>query len=199
MALQTALRARLKEHNTESVLRQLGYTPDNRQALARLLNTAEDDNYGLGQSHFDFRYSGADFLRALCRQLDLPPETVEAEISRVQRESMAELKAFKPFLWVDTHFKRQNQPLFALAACESQRYLPLHWQLPQQSRANQLATVRTLIDKHWQSTQGNLGIWGETQEYWYFYADEQYWRFSPQGDWLDELAGPVPNKARMSI
>lgn len=102
MDLQTQLRARLRQHETESVLQKLGYAPDNRQALERLFTTVEDDNYGLGQSHFDFRYSGADFLRALCRQLDLPPEPVEAEITRVQRELMAELTAFKPDLMVDS-------------------------------------------------------------------------------------------------
>lgn len=199
MDFQTHLRARLRQHETESVLRKLGYAPDNRRALERLFTTVEDDNYGLGQSHFDFRYSGADFLRALCRQLDLPPESVEAEIIRVQRELTAELTAFKPYLWIDTHFTRQNQPLFALAACESQRYLPLDWQLPQQSLVHQLVTVRKLIDQHWQSTEGNLGIWGTIQAYWYFFADDQYWRFSTQGDWLDENEGPVPNRASLSI
>ena len=199
MSLQSQMQAKLRQHDTDSVLRQLGYAPDNRQALERLLTTVEDDYYGLDQSRFDFRYSGADFLRALCRQLDLPPEPVEAEINRVQNELKAETTAFKPYLWVDTHFRRSTQPLFALAACESQRYLPLDWRLPQRPEAEQLSTVRALIEKHWQATEGDLGIWGQIQAYWYYYAKEQYWLFSPQGEWLEEATGPVPSQARVRI
>lgn len=199
MFLKTQLQEQLRQHDTDTVLRQLGYAPDNRLALERLLTTVEDDYYGLDQSRFDFRYSGADFLRALCRQLDLPPEPVEAEINRVQNELKAETTAFKPYLWVDTHFRRTTQPLFALAACESQRYLPLDWRLPQRPEAEQLATVRALIDKHWQATKGDLGIWGQIQVYWYYYAEEQYWLLSPKGEWLDEDTGPVPSQARVRI
>lgn len=199
MSLQTELQERLKQHDTQTVLRQLGYAPDNQKALERLLLTVEGDCYGLDQSRFDFRYSGADFLRALGRQLDLPPEPVEAEIQRVQHALKDEITAFKPYLWVDTHFQRQSQPLFALAICESQRYLPLDWRLPREPKDRQLAVVRERIKKHWQETQGDLGIWGRIQCYWYCYADEQYWWFSPEGDWLDEHTGPVPSRASLSV
>lgn len=199
MSLQTELQSRLKAHDTPTLLRQLGYAPGNQKALARLLITVEDDFYGLDQSRFDFRYSGADFLRALARQLDIAPEWVEAEIRRVQNALKAQATAFKPYLWVDTHFQRQSQPLFALAVCENQRYLPLDWRLPQASEEKQLAELRKLIAEHWQHTQGDLGIWGRIQCYWYCYAEGQYWRFSPDGEWLDEYTGPVTSRASLRV
>lgn len=196
---QQALQQRLREHDIGQVLRQLGYAPDNRQAMARLLQAVESPCHGLDQSHYDFRYSSPEFLRALCRVLDLAPEPVEAEITRIQAALQHAREAWRPFIWVDTHFRRQSQPLFALAACESQRYLRFDWPLAQQPLAQQLPVVRGRISEHWQTTGGQLGIWGAIQEYWYFYQHERACRLNPAGAVIGFHTGPVPSQAGVTV
>ncbi|MCH8553001.1 MAG: hypothetical protein LAT62_13775 [Natronospirillum sp.] len=199
-ALQPLIQSRLSQVDTSDLLHRLGYAPDNQRALERLMLTVESDDYGLRQSRFDFRYSGADFLRALCRQLDIAPEPVEAEIRRVQDSLREETMAYRPFIWIDTHFRRASQPLFALAACESQRHIGLDWRLAAKAPwEEQLRQVRARIARHWQETQGELGIWGQVQEYWYFYAEGQAVRLKPTGELIESHQGSVPSRASLSL
>ncbi len=197
--LQQQLQQALQGRDTGAVLRQLGYTADNQAALTRLLATVESEHYGLDQSRFDFRYSGADFLRALARVLDLDPEPVAAEIDRVQTFLKDNATAFRPYIWVNTHFRRTTQPLFALAACEPQRYLGLDWQLPRQPMEKQLVKVRQCIAEHWADTQGDLGIWGTIQEYWYFWQPRRAVRLSPEGNVLGDWERAVPSRATVAF
>lgn len=199
MTLQDRLQQGLRRQDTNEVLRQLGYTPDNQWALARLMATVEGEFYGLDESRFDFRYSGADFLRALARILEIDPEPVEAEVARVQGFLKDKATAFQPFIWVDTHFRRTGQPIFALAACEPQRYLRLDWQLPGEPWGRQLDQVRQCMAEHWADTGGTLGIWGTIQEYWYFYEKRRALRLSPAGDILGEWERPVPGRATVTL
>lgn len=80
---------------------------------------------------------------------------------------------YKPFIFVETDFIRNNQPIFALAFMESTRriripkeiyHLPLDFQIPR---------VERLIKKHYLDCDGKLPMWGEVKYYKYFYSEDE--------------------------
>jgi hypothetical protein len=54
----------------------------------------------------------------LLRVTGMEPALADKHIARLKKWLSEEKAACKPYLWVDTGFKRKSQPLFALAACE---------------------------------------------------------------------------------
>jgi len=193
------LRNRAQAHSLDWLLRALGYSCNNQKAATRLQQALENPLYGLDQSHYDFRYGGTEFFRALCQVLGMDSEQVNAEISDVQTEINEARAAWRPFIWVDTHFRRENQPVFILGLCESSRYLRLHWTLARKPISEQLQIVRDCLAAHWQATSGELWPWGKIQEYWYYYQEDTAYRFMPTGELIEHHHGPVRNRAGVSL
>lgn len=78
---------------------------------------------GLDVGGYDLRYQSHEFVHELCRALELPLDECDANIARIKRQTDDDRASFKPYLWVDTDFKREDQRVFVLAALESRRYL----------------------------------------------------------------------------
>ena len=195
----TELKERAQVHSTDWLLQRLGYACDNQKAALRLQQVIESPRYGLDESHYDFRYSSTEFFRAVCQVLGMDPEQVTAEISDVQAELNEARVAWRPFIWVDTHFRRENQPVFILGLCESSRYLRLHWTLARKPISEQLEIVRGRIAEHWQATSGQLGVWGQIQEYWYYYQEDTAYRLTPTGELIKHHHGSVRNRASATL
>jgi hypothetical protein len=104
-------------------------------------------------------------LLALSKVAGLDMEKSRRRIEAIQQYLSDEEQAFKPFIWVDTHFKRTSQPIFALAACESHRRLQFpkgFWRLPLEE---QLSQAQALARQHMAETEGTLVMWGKIRAY----------------------------------
>lgn len=179
----------------ERLLPLMGYAPDDDKASARVQTVLDSPFYGLESSHFDFKYGGVGFLQALGRALGIDDTALETEIERVQTQLRAESDAFRPYLWVDTQFKRQNQPIFALAFCEPHRYLYFSKRTALQPLSEQLREVRQRILSHMRQTGGEVVLWGRVHRYLYYYAEGKALVFSTDGELLGERDRSVPDKA----
>jgi len=169
--LQQALLRYAEDRTGErQVLDVLSYCSDNDRPRDRLRKVIEDPELGLSPTStaFDWRYSSKAFIYALARQAELDECWVESELERIEEEIETLRAGFKSYLWVDTHFKRGNQPILVLAACEGSRYIRLnevisHWPLEQQ-----LAHAAPIVRKHYAESEGMLAIWGKIQSYRYY-------------------------------
>jgi hypothetical protein len=78
-------------------------------------------------------------------------------------------------IFIYTNFKRNNEPIFALAFLESQRRLrvPIENLLFKTEREI-LTSVRDFVIKHYSVSKGDVGIWGKAINYIFHYNKNKY-------------------------
>lgn len=191
---KTELIVRVARITPVTVLRIMGYKNPGIAAKKRLQCVLESPDMGLEKGGYDYRYSSKEFVRAIGIAVGMERLAIELYIDKLERRIVDELAAFKPYLWVDTHFKRNNQPVFMLSALNHQRYLhfaPGFWRY---AFAHQLETAQSRVRLHMSETGGELGTWGCIQQYLFYYALAQAYILAPSGEVIGEHEGPVPNR-----
>lgn len=169
MNLLQELTIRLSHLSERDILLHMGYDKPVERHVQRLRAVLNDPELGLASSQFDFKYSAEHFLLKLCEIAGIEPFKAQRAVATIQAQITRQENAFKPYLFVDTGFKRTTQPILALAVCEGQRYLHFDkdfWSAP---LYEQLATVYERIQSHMDETQGFLGIWGYIRRYYFVY------------------------------
>jgi len=192
---KTDLVLRIAAMPHEEILRAMGYQRPTSANLERLQSVLDDPEFGLNDSGFDFKYSSEGFLRALCVVTGMDMALADHRISRIKKSLDEEREAFKPYLWVDTGFVRRSQPLFALAVCEHQRYLDFpkgFWRL---SIDRQLGRAQYRVREHVYETGGDLGIWGEIKQYWFYYKKDAAYLLALNGEVIGKHEVPIPSQA----
>ncbi|WP_303292350.1 hypothetical protein [Marinobacter sp. SS5-14b] len=178
----------------DEILRAMGYQKPTSANLERLQNVLDGPEFGLNDGGFDFKYSSEGFLRAMCVVTGMDMALADQRICRIKKYLEEERDAFKPYLWVDTGFKRTSQPIFALAVCEHQRYLDFSkgfWRL---SIERQLGRAQCRVREHVYETGGELGIWGHIKQYWFYYKKNAAYLLALNGEVIGKHEGPVPNQ-----
>jgi|TARA_Y100001001_G_scaffold164510_1_gene196941 hypothetical protein len=190
---KTDLIIRVAAQSLDETLAAMGYarpTSANRRRLQRVL---ECPDFGLSEAGFDFKYRSEDFLRALCRAVSMDEPIVEKRIGKLIARMEEEHCAFKPYIWIDTGFVRKNQPLFALAVCEHQRYLGFSEGFWRYSLTEQLGHAQGRIRAHVAETGGELGIWGKIKQYWFYYEKNAAYLFNLNGEVVGKQYGAEPS------
>ncbi len=95
------------EWSRESILKKMGYHKPSATNLERLQKVLSSPTLGLDVGGYDLRYQSHEFVHELCRALELPLDECDANIARIKRQAEDDRAAFKPYLWVDTDFKRK--------------------------------------------------------------------------------------------
>lgn len=192
---KTDLLLRVATVPAEEILKAMGYSKPTSANFERLQTVLDDPEFGLNNSGFDFKYSSEGFLRALCVVTGMDMVLADQRISRMKKRLDEEQQAFKPYLWVDTGFVRTSQPLFALAVCEHQRYLEFQKGFWRFSIDWQVGRAQCRIREHVYETGGNLGIWGEIKQYWFYYKKYAAYLLALNGEVIGKQEGQVPNLA----
>ncbi|MEH6387772.1 MAG: hypothetical protein V7772_07855 [Pseudomonas profundi] len=189
---KTRLTIQAALYSRSEILGRMGYKRPSPANFARLENVLKSDACGLDQSGFDFRFSAEAFLLALCEAVRLEDAAAHAFIAMQKHTLEEERSAFKPWIWVDTGFVRASQPIFALAACEHLRRIELPkgtWRL---STGEQLSVAATAVRKHYNTNQGVLGIWGNIEQYWFCYGEDDWHLLNCEGGVASKSTGSIP-------
>lgn len=181
MDFQQKLNQAVNSLGKENVLNELGYSKPNQKHISRLNNILSSPVLGLDGTWFDLKYSNSEYIKKLAEICGFNSKIVEEFIQRTEEKLDSEKHAFKPYIFINTGFKRTTQPIFALAACEHLRYLTLPKDLIDKPVLQQLAIVHEKIDKHLEKTSGSVGIWGNVISYLYVYDRGSALEISPTG------------------
>ncbi len=195
---KTDLVLRVAAIRRDEILKTMGYLKPTSANLERLQTVLDDPEFGLTDAGFDFKYGSEGFLRALCVVTGMDMALADQRISRIKRYLEEEREAFKPYIWVDTGFQRKSQPLFALAACEHMRYLDFPKGFWRFSIDRQLGRAQCRVREHVYETGGDIGIWGEIKQYWFYYKKDAAYLLARNGEVIGKREGPVPNEASVS-
>ena len=113
--------------------------------------------------HYDLVNTAGDFFIKLSKALKIDENTINNEIKNITLYKH-EVEKFKDsYIFVNTNFKRKNEPIFTLALCENQRRISLYKKenLLFKSTDEILEILSIEIKKHYLQNSDNLGIWGK--------------------------------------
>lgn len=172
--LRRELRLRTAHAAPVELARLMGYATAGAAVRDRIGRVLDDPWLGLARGGFDFRFGGRGFLEALSRTLGVDDGIVRRAIRVIVRDLEATRRAYQPWLFVDTGFRRQDHPgmsLSVLAMIESRRRLVFPgglWRVP---LGGQLGHARQRVREHMVATGGTIPVWGPIRRYWFVYRD----------------------------
>ncbi|GAB2794616.1 hypothetical protein GCM10027040_21100 [Halomonas shantousis] len=153
----------------------MGYRKLGEAALRRLNEVLEDPDLGLSSGGFDFRFGSREFLCALCDVVGLDETDYLPLIEARQQWLSDERQAFKPYLFIDTGFRRSDRPgaaIFVLAVCEGMRRLTFPEGFWRKSLAEQVQLAQARVREFMAETSGDVKIWGMAHRFLFFHAED---------------------------
>ena len=196
MSLQDLIKDKLKSTSINELADTLGYS-STKKLLERIDTVINSDTLSLANSHFDFHYSTPEFIRNLCEALMIPLVLCNKVIDEIEADLQIKKYKFKSRLFIETNFKRKNEPIFALAALEGRRYIPVD-DIQGVLLNDQLKYIQKLIKSHY-AEQTELDVWGKISQYVYFYDEKTIIIFSTSGDVIDTVESYSTSRATMSL
>ena len=162
------IKEKIKLQNKTFISKELGYS--NLTKFEKTLNKFLEFStlYEWFQcGHYDLVNTAGDFFIKLSRALKIDENTINNEIKNITLYKH-EVEKFKDsYIFVNTNFKRKNEPIFALALCENQRRISLYKNenLLFKSIDEILEILSKEIKKHYLQNSDKLGIWGKIVSY----------------------------------
>lgn len=187
MNIQQELQLKLSHSSLRDAALLMGYNKVNAaRAIARIGNVLSDPQLGLFTGKYDFKYSNEEFLIALCAVFGINIDEHLHELNTITNGDSDSSEKFKPYVFIDTNFKRESQPIYILSLCEEQRRLHLDYEVRTKPIHKQVEYIQRLVKQHYDNCDGSLKIWGNIQRYVYFYAEGCKLAISPDGVILND-------------
>jgi len=179
------LNAVVKAQGRHALLRQMGYhnLDKSLKRLDALLNSPSVYAWTTTKREgFDFKYTTIEFIRELYKAAGFADVTAELVINEVH-DREARIKAFPRYdIFIDTGFKRKNQPIFVLAFSEGMRHIRCSKELLiDMSEDEKQDYFKALIKSHYQDSNGTLMTWGTIKYYVVFAGDTKKIVYFPDG------------------
>ncbi|MFD2191035.1 hypothetical protein [Pistricoccus aurantiacus] len=200
--LRAELQRRAASIPAPELLLRMGYPKPREAVIHRLQQVLADPDLGLSSGGFDFRFGSRAFLCALCEALGMIEDDYLPTIDARQQWLREERNAFKPYIFIDTGFKRSDRPgtrIFALAVCEPMRRLTFpkgFWRRPCHK---QIEAARRRVRQFMAETDGDVKIWGTAKRFLFFHARDAAIVIDPSGRVLGDWQGGVPNRASLRV
>lgn len=155
---------------------KLGYASSKKaiKALDKFVDSKNLHDW-LHSGYFDFKHTALSLFEKLCEIIDIDKTIIEKVLLEDEKYN-AELERFKDsYIYVNTNFKRKNEPIFALACLESQRRLKVPLKnLLFKTVKEILKSVSDFIVEHYLISKGDIGIWGKALNYVFHHNGNKY-------------------------
>ncbi|MGM1053969.1 MAG: hypothetical protein ACQEXO_16510 [Pseudomonadota bacterium] len=186
----------------DELLTRMGYRAIGPKARDRLSRVLADPLLGLATPEYDFHFASRAFSEALCHPLAMEPADYLPALDAIENPLIEARHAFKPWLFVDTGFKRADRPgtaIFVLAIMESKRRLrlpPDTFRLPWEE---QLQRAQQAVRRHMAESGGEVPLWGRIQRYLFCYAEDRKLALSPSGEVVGDASDTGISQASITL
>lgn len=172
MNLQNTLKLKLAHSSLQDIAQMMGYSKKNKiKAAQRIENVLSDYQLNLYVGAFDFRYSNEQFLNKLCEVVGIEINNFQDEINIIKSANNKMRDRFKSYIFIDTGFKRDSQPIFMLGVCESMRHIQLGCDVQLLPIHDQIVYAQSLVKRHYADCNGTIKLWGNIKRYVFYYAE----------------------------
>jgi len=166
MTLQETITAKLLHTNISDIARHMGYSnPKTPSACNRITQLMNDPSLGLYSDSFDFKYSNNEFLNKLCQTLNINITEFTNDLTIIQNQHTHDQQFVRPYIRIQTDFKRSNENLYYLGHHSKRLYLNLDFDINSIPSQQQLEQVSALIKNHYTVNNGKLVLWGTINRY----------------------------------
>ncbi len=183
MKAYNTVKTNLKQSSIEVIAKQLGYnsTKTASKTIQSFLDTKNIYDW-LNNAHYDLKYTSIGFFNKLCHIYKIDEEDINNELQEYEKIK-AEIKKHQySSIFVNTNFKRKNEPIFALAFLESKRNIRLDTDILLFKTDDEiLDLVSEVVKQHYVKNSGGLAIWGNIVNYVYHNSDNKRYIFNTQG------------------
>ncbi|MFK5926560.1 MAG: hypothetical protein QM483_08025 [Desulfuromusa sp.] len=180
--LLVTIKAKAQCCDLTEVVRLMGYQrPGKALERLNLMLSAPNLLKCFDKSGFDFKYSNREFVLKLGNILDIPQSAITDGIEAMNREQVRIEKMFQPSIFINTKFKRQNQPIFVLAMLEGSRRINISKDDVLQNQTAELQRIKQIVINHYKKNSGELKLWGRIYQYIYSFEVNQTLAISPNG------------------
>ena len=158
----------------KALSKALGYAREKNfsSALANLQRANSLDEF-MSKGHFDWSHSSKTLILALSKHFGL---SIEAELGEVQKLYNERIKFRGSYIYIDTNFKRFNEPIFALAMAQHLRYIsltPFLDELCFKTLDEQLNIISQIVKDYYQKSK-SLPIFGEITGFKLYFLGKNY-------------------------
>ena len=145
----------------KALSKALGYAREKNfsSALADLQRANSLDEF-MSKGHFDWSHSSKTLILALSEHFGL---NINDELNAVKIRYDERAKFRGSYIYIDTNFKRFNEPIFALAMAQHLRYIsltPFLDELCFKTLDEQLNIISQIVKDYYQKTK-SLPVFGE--------------------------------------
>lgn len=175
----------------KALSKALGYVREQNftRALVNLEAAKSLDEF-ITKGHFDWAHSSETLILALSKHFVL---NIDAELSEVQKLYNERVKFRGSYIYIDTNFKRKNEPIFTLAMVQHLRYIsltPFLDELCFKTLDEQLEVISKITKNYYQKAK-TLPIFGAITGFKLYFLGEDY-SLDTNGNFTDkEIAEQV--------
>ena len=145
------------------------------------------------------KYNSEEFLYKLAETVGLSEE-MQKHLHRYRKRLDAIAKMSQPSIFIDTHFKRNSEPIFVLALMEGRRRIFIDKEVLVYKRLDEaLNDIGSIVKKHYRDSEGSLKMWGKIERYVYHHTDEAVYIFDKDGRIMEEAEEIAESKAELTI
>jgi hypothetical protein len=176
----------LKNENLEEVAKKLGYKSKAKgvKSLQKFLNT-KNLSFWLQSGFYDFKYRTMELYENLAKIYDITKEEIAKDLKDAELYKQEYDSFNRSYIFVNTNFRRKNEPIFILSVLELQRRLVLKREnLMFKSDEEIFLKISKVVRRHYRQKGGKLVIWGEIQNYQYHHRDGEVYLFDVDGSYI---------------
>ncbi len=198
--LLATIKLKVQNYDPNNIVTLMGYQrPTKALKRLNLLLSAPNLLRWFDQSGgFDFKYSNREFILKLGKVINIPQSELIVSITAVNKEQVRIEKMFHPYIFIDTKFKRQEQPIFVLACLESLRHINISKYDVLRDRDAELHRIKQIVLQHYQENNGQLELWGRIHQYLYVFDVNQKLVILPDGK-ITTADGYQQQKATLTL
>lgn len=158
----------------KSLSKALGYAREKNfsSALADLQRANSLDEF-MSKGHFDWSHSSKTLILALSEYFGLNIKD-ELNAAKIRYDERAKFRG--SYIYIDTNFKRFNEPIFALTMAQHLRYIsliPFLDELCFKALDEQLNIISQIVKDYYQKTK-TLPVFGEITGFKLYFLGENY-------------------------
>ena len=201
MTLHKQIIGKFRYLSHDKVLRDMGYfnLKSGHKTLQKFLDTA-DIYIWLKKGNYDLKYSSEQFIEKLIETLDLTSIGRDELNQYYRRLDAISMMRKAPYIFVDTHFKRANQPIFSLGFMEGRRNIGIDKELLVfKNEKDIFETIGKIVKNHYITSNGKLPLWGKIYNYVYHDTDGKKIIFNPNGTLSLDHHNITENRAELRI
>lgn len=160
--LQALILQRVEQKNLShaQIIQSMGYQTHIKtqtRALKRLEHVLSSPELGLTKTSYDFKYSSAEFVHALCRVLDIEKDQYLLLLQQLEQYAHKVLNATMPIVYADVTFSDNFQPSFmSMMAVSKFRRIELDDEVRLVDRCQQRQMIDELVSAHYTAMTGNI-------------------------------------------